>query len=107
MASRSGYRTDWAPLVAACAQVDIVIADRWLPKGCTPRWLKADGKALSETGGLAIRLDPPKAEAVAASWRGTPWGSPPTIMPPKEAPSSANEPSVNDAAEPSAPTPRQ
>lgn len=107
MASRSGYRTDWEPLVAACAQVDIVIADRWLPKGCTPRWLKADRKALSERGGLAIRLDPPAADAVAASWRGMPWGSPPTIMPPKEAPSSANEPSVSGAAEPSAPTPRQ
>lgn len=94
MASRSGYRTDWKPLVAACSRVDIVIADRWLPKGCVPRWLKADRKALAETGGLAIRLDPPKVEAVAASWRGMPWGNPPTIMPPKQNESEAmNQPS--------------
>lgn len=84
MASRSGYRTDWEPLVAACAQVDIVVADRWLPKGCTPRWLKADRKALSATGGLAIRLSPPQVDAVAASWTGMPWGSPPTVMPPRQ-----------------------
>lgn len=83
MASRSGYQTDWEPLVAACAQVDIVIADRWLPKGCTPRWLKADRKALSASGGLAIRLDPPSVDAVAASWRGMPWGDPPVVMPPR------------------------
>ncbi|QJQ32820.1 DUF4131 domain-containing protein [Sphingomonas lacunae] len=83
MASRSGYRTDWEPLVKACAEVDIVIADRWLPRACQPRWLKADQKALRETGGLTIRLDPPSVEAVAASWRGMPWGQPPTIMPPR------------------------
>lgn len=84
MASRSSYRTDWAPLVAACARVDIVIADRWLPRGCTPRWFKADRKALEASGGLAIRLDPPGVEAVATSWRGMPWGDPPTLMPPRE-----------------------
>lgn len=103
MASRSGYRTDWKPLVAACAQVDIVIADRWLPKGCAPRWLKADRKALTETGGLAIRLDPPQADAVAASWAGMPWGNPPTIMPPKDEPSTANNSAANGAALPAAP----
>src|SRR3546814_509067 len=29
-------------MAAACDKVDIVIADRWLPSSCRPRWLKAD-----------------------------------------------------------------
>ena len=84
MASRSGYRTDWEPLVAACARSDIVIADRWLPRGCSPRWLKADRKLLEETGGLAIGLDPPEVRLVASDRRGKPWTDPPTVLPPRE-----------------------
>lgn len=84
MASRSGYRTDWEPLVAACAASDIVIADRWLPRGCTPRWLKADRKFLETTGGLAIALNPPELSMVASGARGKPWADPPTVMPPRE-----------------------
>jgi competence protein ComEC len=84
MASRSGYRTDWQPLVAACARADIVIADRWLPRGCVPRWLKADQKLLAATGGLAIMLDAPLVRSVRASGRGKPWSDPPTVLPPRE-----------------------
>lgn len=84
MAARSGYRTDWQPLVAACARSDIVIADRWLPRGCQPRWLKADRKFLDQTGGLAITLDPPSVRGVASAAQGKPWGHPPTIMPPRQ-----------------------
>lgn len=82
MATRSSVRTDWEPLVEACARVDIVIADRWLPRGCNPRWLKADRKLLAQTGGLAIRLDsPPAIDAAMASDAGKPWRNPPTVMP--------------------------
>ena len=52
-------------LAAACARVDIVVADRWLPRSCRPRWLKADRRMLEETGGLAIRLDAREVETVA------------------------------------------
>lgn len=52
-------------LAAACARVDIVVADRWLPWSCRPRWLKADRRMLSQTGGLAIRLAPRRVETVA------------------------------------------
>jgi len=52
-------------LAAACARVDIVVADRWLPWSCQPRWLKADRRMLSETGGLAIRLDQRSIQTVA------------------------------------------
>ncbi len=83
LAIRSGYRTDWQQLVAACAAADIVIADRWLPRACTPRWFKADGKALAQRGGLAIHLDPPQVESVGQSWTGKPWSHPPTIQPPR------------------------
>ena len=44
-------------LAAACERADIVVSDRWLPRSCEPRWLKADGRMLSQTGGLAIVLD--------------------------------------------------
>jgi competence protein ComEC len=40
-----------------CARADIVIADRGLPSWCRPRWLKADRRLLTRTGGLAIDLD--------------------------------------------------
>ncbi len=43
-------------VIAACERVDIVISDRWLPRGCQPKWLKADRRTLASTGGLAIDL---------------------------------------------------
>ena len=52
-------------LAAACDKADIVIADRWLPRSCRPRWLKADRNLLEHTGGLAIRLDAREVETVA------------------------------------------
>lgn len=63
-------------LAAACERADIVVSERWLPQTCRPRWLKADGRMLAETGGLAIVLDGPRLTAVADSqgehgwWRG-------------------------------------
>ena len=63
-------------LAAACARVDIVVADRWLPRSCRPRWLKADRRMLDETGGLSIRLASKKVQTVAQGqgehgwWRG-------------------------------------
>lgn len=43
-------------LAAACERVDLAISDRWLPRSCHPRWLKADRGMLTRTGGLAIDL---------------------------------------------------
>jgi competence protein ComEC len=74
--SRSRQLVDAGVLAAACAEADIVVSDRWLPRTCLPRWLKADGKMLRETGGLAIVLDGQRVSAVADSqgaqgwWRG-------------------------------------
>ena len=63
-------------LAAACERADIVVSDRWLPRSCEPRWLKADARTLSATGGLAIDLEGRSIRTVAASegehgwWRG-------------------------------------
>ena len=43
-------------LAAACEQADIVVADRFLPRSCNPKWLKADRRLLQQTGGMAINL---------------------------------------------------
>jgi len=43
-------------LAAACERADIVIADRWLPRSCRPRWLRVDRASLARTGGMTINL---------------------------------------------------
>jgi competence protein ComEC len=74
--SRSRERIEERALAAACERVDIVVAERWLPFSCRPRWLKVDGRMLAETGGLAIVLASREVSAVAESqgehgwWRG-------------------------------------
>ncbi len=63
-------------LAAACERVDLAISDRWLPRSCRPRWLKADRGMLTRTGGLAIDLRHAAMTRVADSqgehgwWRG-------------------------------------
>ena len=63
-------------LAAACERADIVVADRWLPRSCEPRWFKADRRMLEETGGLAINLSDATYRSVAQGqgehgwWRG-------------------------------------
>jgi len=44
-------------MAAACKRVDIVVSDRWLPKSCRPKLIKADRRLLEQTGGLAFYLD--------------------------------------------------
>ena len=74
--ARSRVRIPERQLAAACERADIVIADRWLPRSCRPLWLKADGRMLTETGGLAITLASGNVRSVADSqgehgwWRG-------------------------------------
>jgi competence protein ComEC len=52
-------------LAAACARTDIVVADRWLPDSCNPKWLKADRNLLEKTGGLALNLEAGTMQTVA------------------------------------------
>jgi competence protein ComEC len=68
--SRSRYLAEAQVLAAACARADIVISERWLPRSCQPRLLKADGRMLSRTGGLSIVLGEPLRIDTVASGQG-------------------------------------
>lgn len=74
--ARSSSMIEERALAAACDRADVVVADRFLPRSCRPRWLKADRNLLERTGGLALYLDEPRMTAVADSqgehgwWRG-------------------------------------
>ncbi|AOL23459.1 competence protein ComEC [Erythrobacter litoralis] len=76
MMARNRDRIEERRLAAACAQADIVVADRFLPRSCRPAWLKADRKLLLRSGGLALDLDEGRMTSVAEGqgqhgwWRG-------------------------------------
>lgn len=65
--TRTRDRLPERALAAACERVDLVISDRWLPRSCRPRWLKADRRYLERSGGLAIDLAKRKVVSVADS----------------------------------------
>ncbi|MCA1653147.1 MAG: ComEC/Rec2 family competence protein [Sphingomicrobium sp.] len=76
LAFRSSYLPDWRQTVVACAAADIVVADRRLPRACTPRWLKLDAPALRDSGGLSIMLGPtPAIATVSERVRQHPWAA--------------------------------
>jgi competence protein ComEC len=78
LATRSSYPIGWTDLTRACAEADIAVSDRRLPRGCTPKWLKLDRPALRRMGGVAIYLGrDPRIETVADEVRGHPWAAPP------------------------------
>lgn len=74
--SRSREIIEERALAAACERSDIVVADRWLPRSCEPRWLRADMRMLSQSGGLAVDLANARVRSVADGqgehgwWRG-------------------------------------
>lgn len=65
--ARSRDLVDERALAAACDRSDIVVADRYLPSSCRPKWLKADRNLLNKTGGLAIFLEHERFDTVAES----------------------------------------
>ena len=74
LATRSPTRIDWVPFTRACAEADIAVSDRRLPRGCTPRWLKLDRSGLARTGGVAIYLgDHPRIDTVSGRVGEHPW----------------------------------
>jgi competence protein ComEC len=74
LATRSATQLDRTTMTGACAGADIVVADRRLPRGCTPHWLKLDRTALARTGGLAIYLGTePRVDTVAQRVGAHPW----------------------------------
>jgi competence protein ComEC len=82
LATRSNVGIDWPILVAACARADIVVSERWLPSGCTPRWLKLDRATLGRTGGVSIHLGAqPRVVTVASQVGAHPWAQ--VVRPPR------------------------
>jgi competence protein ComEC len=76
LATRSSAWLDWDELVRACANSDIAVSDRRLPRGCSPKWLKLDRTSLERTGGVAISFaSPPKVETVASEVGQHPWAT--------------------------------
>ncbi len=76
LATRSAQSIEWRALVRACAAADIVVSSRWLPRHCTPRWLKLDRDSLARTGGVAVYLGKqPRAATVAGRIGKHPWAA--------------------------------
>jgi competence protein ComEC len=71
--ARSRSYIEERALAAACDRADIVVADRWLPRSCRPRWLKADRKYLDANGGLALYLPEERIASVAQAQGEHPW----------------------------------
>ncbi|WP_414714473.1 ComEC/Rec2 family competence protein [Sphingomonas sp.] len=73
-ATRSGYLVPWREMMAVCRSADIVVADRRLPPGCQPKWVKLDRAMLARTGGVAITLGtPPQVRTVRRAGARHPW----------------------------------
>lgn len=89
LATRSRTMVDAAELSAACASADIVIADRWLPPGCSARWLTLDRDAFDRHGGVALYLDDRRMVSAINAADRHPWRRPPQV-------------SGNDEADPTA-----
>ncbi|MDB5695226.1 MAG: competence protein ComEC [Sphingomonas bacterium] len=86
LATRSGYPVPALELIAACRQSDIVVSERWLPRGCRPRWLKLDRPVLAGTGGVAITFgDAPRVVTVLRAGDRHPWRVPPMVARPTPA----------------------
>jgi competence protein ComEC len=74
LATRSRHFVAIPEFARACAEADIVVSDRRLPRTCVPRWLKADRAFLTRSGGLAIRLGRTASVATVAQTEGRhPW----------------------------------
>ncbi|MDQ8757954.1 ComEC/Rec2 family competence protein [Sphingosinicella sp. LHD-64] len=78
LATRTRHFVRWDAMIRACAEADIVVSDRLLPRACQPRWLRADRAFLRRTGGLAISLGPePRVATVAGQVGRHPWATAP------------------------------
>ncbi len=68
-------------LAAACDRADIVIAPRYLPYSCQPKWLKADRRMLDTSGGLTVDLTKGRVSSVADTQGAHGWWRPPASLP--------------------------
>lgn len=73
VATRSNHYIAALELAAACRRADILISSRWLPKSCTPRWLKVDRNLLAKVGGMTIDLETATIRTVRDHEGSQPW----------------------------------
>lgn len=73
---RGRERIDERALAAACERADVVISERWLPRSCRPRQLKADRGLLWRSGGLGLDLRSGRVTAVASTQGTHGWWRP-------------------------------
>ena len=73
VATRSAYLVPVAELIAACRTADVVVSERRLPRGCTPRWLRLDRPVLVRTGGVAISFSQGAVRTVRQPGDTHPW----------------------------------
>jgi competence protein ComEC len=85
VATRSAYLVPSRDLIATCATADIVISERRLPRGCTPRWLRLDRTTLAQTGGVAIGLGGATVRTVRHLGDAHPWIVRPKLLPVRRA----------------------
>lgn len=79
LATRTRHLVEIEPFKRACAEADIVVSDRRLPRTCVPRWLKLDRPFLARSGGVAIVFGKePRVATVAAQQGRHPWAVPAT-----------------------------
>lgn len=73
LTTRSQNMVEAPVLAKECANADIVISERWLPRTCVPRWLKIDKPMLRRTGGVAINLNSGSVRTVREPGDAHPW----------------------------------
>ena len=73
---RGRDRVDERALAAACERADVVISERWLPRSCRPRQIKADRNLLAKSGGLALDLRSGRVTSVAETQGTHGWWRP-------------------------------
>ncbi|MFD1612161.1 ComEC/Rec2 family competence protein [Sphingomonas tabacisoli] len=87
LATRSAYLAPIKAMNRACAEADIAISDRRLPRSCKPKWLKLDKPMLSRTGGIVVRFgDPASVLVTKRTGDAHPWIDPPSLAGRSEAP---------------------
>jgi len=97
--ARSRNQVEERALAAACAGADIVASERFLPRSCRPRWLKADRRFLERSGGIAINLAAERITTVAQGQGEHGWWREPEPRPGQMRPASpAPAPAEVDAA---------
>lgn len=76
LATRSAYPVPAAELIAACRTADVVVSERWLPRRCTPSWLRLDKPTVARTGGVAISFASGRVMTVMQPGDRHPWRTP-------------------------------